>query len=90
MRSQKVRSPKDTIEEKIVKCNVAKMELDYKFGGQMLGLGTEPAMGKKFFVGLVVDHRVKETTIGSVFSKRWPIRPTLYLVITGFDAQKGI
>lgn len=29
----------DTIEEKIVKCNVAKMELDYKFGGQTLSLG---------------------------------------------------
>jgi len=27
----------DTIEESIVKCNVSKMELDYKFGGQNLG-----------------------------------------------------
>ncbi|CAK9012780.1 SWI/SNF-related matrix-associated actin-dependent regulator of chromatin subfamily A containing DEAD/H box 1B [Durusdinium trenchii] len=30
----------DTIEEKIVKCNVAKMELDYKFGGQKSALDT--------------------------------------------------
>ena len=29
--------PEDTIEENIVKCNVSKMELDYKFGGQSLG-----------------------------------------------------
>lgn len=27
----------DTIEENIVKCNVSKMELDYKFGGQNQG-----------------------------------------------------
>lgn len=30
----------DTIEESIVKCNVSKMELDYKFGGQKSALGT--------------------------------------------------
>ena len=28
---------KDTIEEKIVKCNIEKMQLDYEFGGQNLG-----------------------------------------------------
>ena len=30
----------DTIEEKVVSCNVAKMELDYKFGGQKTVFGT--------------------------------------------------
>ncbi|CAJ1453650.1 unnamed protein product, partial [Effrenium voratum] len=33
-------SVSDTIEEKIVKCNAAKMQLDYKFGGQKSNVGS--------------------------------------------------